>query len=78
MSNGRDLLIPDAPRDADKLLDAYMSTLPDDFKARFASFRSLYENLSDDIHAAKGNAELFERVLTKIEEHFEARHLFKL
>jgi hypothetical protein len=71
-------LIPDAPRDADKLLDAYMGTLPDDFKARFASFRSLYENLSDDMHAARGNAGLFEEALAKIEEHFEARRLFKL
>jgi hypothetical protein len=34
---------PTAPREADKLLDAYMDTLPDDFKARFTSFRSLYE-----------------------------------
>jgi hypothetical protein len=71
-------LIPDAPRDADKLLDAYMSTLPDDFKARFTSFRSLYENLSDDMHAARGNADLFERALAQIEEHFEPRRLFRL
>jgi hypothetical protein len=69
-------LIPDAPRDADKLLDAYMSTLPDDFKVRFPSFRNLYENLSDDMHAAKGNAQLFEKVLADIEEHFEARPFF--
>jgi hypothetical protein len=59
-------LMPDAPRDADKLLDAYMGTLPDDFKARFASFRSLYENLSDDMHVARGNADLFERAPSKI------------
>jgi hypothetical protein len=71
-------LIPHAPRDADKLLDAYMGTLPDDFKTRFASFPSLYENLSDDMHAARGNADLFERALAKIEEHFEARRLFRL
>ena len=71
-------LIPDAPPDADKLLDAYMGTLPDDFKDRFASFRKLYEKLSNDMHAAEGNAHLFEKVLAKIEEHFEARRLFRL
>ena len=55
-----------------------MTTLPDDFKARFASFRSLYDNLSDDMHTAKGNTDLFERTLAQIEEHFEARRLFRL
>jgi hypothetical protein len=55
-----------------------MATLPDDFKAHFASFRSLYDNLSDDMHTAKGNADLFESTLAQIEEHFEARRLFRL
>jgi hypothetical protein len=70
--------IPAAPREADKLLDVYMDTLPDDFKGRFTSFRSLYDKLSDDMHTAKGNADLFERTLAQIEEHFEARRLFGL
>jgi hypothetical protein len=71
-------LVPDAPPDAEKLLDAYMSTLPDDFKQRFPSFRELYENLSDDMHAAKGDADLFEKALAAIERHFEARRLYNL
>jgi hypothetical protein len=71
-------LIPDAPRDAEKLLDAYMNTLPDDFKGRFASFRSLYSDLSGDMHTAEGDVDLFEGTLAKIHEHFEARRLFKL
>jgi hypothetical protein len=71
-------VVPDAPPDAEKLLDAYMSPLPEDFKRRFASFRKLYADLSEDMHAARGDAGLFERVLGEIEEHFEARRLFRL
>jgi len=63
---------------ADQVLDAYMKSLPDDFKGRFPSMRDLYGTLSDDIHAAKGSAELFERARREIEEHFRARELFKI
>jgi hypothetical protein len=63
---------------ADEVLDAYMGTLPGDFKDRFPSMRSLYGDLSVDLHAATGSAELFDRAKTEIAEHFETRRVFKL
>lgn len=62
----------------DTLVDGYMATLPDDFKGRFYSMRELYSDLSEDIHAATGSAELFDRAAGEITKHFEARRLFGL
>jgi hypothetical protein len=62
----------------DQALDNYIIGLPKDFKERFPSFRSLYEELSADIHSATGSAELFEKAGKQIIEHFDARRLFKL
>jgi len=63
---------------ADEVLDAYMNSLPIDFKSRFASMYGLYGELSADIHSATGSAELFDSARCQIVEHFEARRLFKL
>ena len=65
-------------KDADEILTSYMDTLPASFKAQFPSLRSLYGELSHDIHGAVGSAELFERVRSEVVEHFEARRLFKI
>jgi len=67
---------PDLP--ADKALDAYMRTLPEDFKARFPSLPSLYAELSADMHAALGDKDLFEKARAAIVKHFKARRLFEL
>jgi hypothetical protein len=63
---------------ADQVLDDYMLTLPEDFRARFPSLRALYGELSVDMHAATGSSGLFSRAVTEICEHFDARRLFKL
>lgn len=62
----------------DTAIEKYMDSLPEDFKGRCYSLRSLYENLSIDIHTAKGSAELFESAKQQIIEHFDARRIFKL
>ena len=69
---------PSGDPHADLVLDSYMDSLPEDFKSRFPSLRSLYTELSDDIHAATGSAELFDKACTQIVEHFDARRLYKL
>lgn len=46
--------------------------------SRFPSLSDLYGKLSDAIHAAEASNTLFEGALKDIEEHFEARRLFKL
>ena len=63
---------------ADEAIESYMATLPGDFKARFPSIRELYGKLSIDIHTAAGKSDLFQEALNKLQEHFEARRLFKL
>jgi hypothetical protein len=63
---------------ADAVMEAYMGTLPGDFKDRFPSMRNLYDRLSVDLHAATGSAELFEEAQQDIVQHFEARRLFKI
>jgi hypothetical protein len=64
--------------EASAVLDAYVATLPADFKERFSCFRDLYNLLSADLHSATGDEGLFVNVLARIDEHFEARRLFKL
>lgn len=63
---------------ADKALDHYMTTLPGDFKGRFPSLRELYSDLSEAVHKARADVNLFERARSVILEHFEARQLFKV
>ena len=63
---------------ADKAVEWYMTTLPDDFKSRFKSMKELYGELSSDIHSAKGSEELFIQSVRDVEAHFEARRVFNL
>jgi hypothetical protein len=67
-----------APPRADELMDKYMAILPGNFKSQFPSMRSLYDNISVDIHTAVGSGDLFDSALAEITEHFDARRLFKL
>ena len=64
--------------EVDNVLDAYMNSLPADFKDRFPSLRDVYSKLSGDLHRATGSIDLFDETLKSIVEHFEARRLFKL
>jgi hypothetical protein len=62
---------------ADELGDAYNTTLPDDLKTRFPSLSKIYEQISDRLHSATADAELFAKAANDIIEHFDARRLFK-
>ena len=61
---------------ADEVLDAYVATLPEDFRERFPVLRDTYSELSADLHSATGSDELFEGARRQIVRHFEARALF--
>ena len=63
---------------AEEAMEAYMKSLPSDFKSRFKSMKELYGELSADMHAATGSSEVFERCIKEIDEHFEARRLYKI
>lgn len=67
-----------AKEQADQVMDDYMVTLPDDLKKRFPSMRTLYGQLSVDIHSATGSAELFDRARAQIIQHFDVRRMFGL
>ena len=68
----------DATDKADVALEKYMNQLPDDFKGRFPSLRTIYGELSAALHSANASESLFEAARASIEEHFAARSLFKL
>jgi len=70
--------IDNPPNQADQVLDAYMASLPEDFRQRFPSMRTLYGELSAHVHAAKGSPDLFVRAVSQIVEHFDARRLYKI
>jgi hypothetical protein len=63
---------------ADDVLDVYARELPEDFKGRFGTLRETYSDLSADIHAATGSEDAFNKGVSEIHEHFEARRTFKL
>jgi hypothetical protein len=63
---------------ADQVMDDYMTSLPDDFRKRFPSMRSLYGELSVDIHGAVGSPDLFDKARGQIVQHFDVRRMFGL
>jgi len=63
---------------ADEALTLYMESLPDDFKSRFPSFSKIYTDLSGAMHAANDDEKIFNQAVNEIEEHFDARRLYKL
>lgn len=60
----------------DQLGEAYKGILPADFKARFPSLSEIYEDLSNALHSAKADADLFQQSHAQIVKHFDARRLF--
>jgi len=63
---------------ADAALNAYMAALPEPVRAHFASPREIYGRLSDAIHAAREDADLFREAAEQLLEHFDARRLYKV
>jgi hypothetical protein len=62
---------------ADELGTAYNASLPADFKVRFPSLSKIYEEISDRLHTATADGELFAKATSDIIEHFDARQLYK-
>ena len=56
----------------------YQDALPTDFKNRFVSLSDIYGKLSAAMHEANADAALFEESCQRVEEHFDARRLFKI
>ena len=62
----------------DRVIDSYMAELPSEFSGVFPSLRDWWGRLSDAIHEAKADAELFDEALAKIDHHFEGRKAYRL
>ncbi|HEY3389390.1 MAG TPA: hypothetical protein VGK38_07460 [Prolixibacteraceae bacterium] len=61
-----------------ELFAEYSKDLPISLKERFASLNNIYDKLSEDIHFALGSKETFDKALADINEHFDAKRLYKL
>lgn len=57
---------------------AYQATLPPALNSEFPSLKDVYGKLSEAIHSASADASLFDGSCAQIEEHFDARRLFKI
>jgi hypothetical protein len=62
----------------DELGEAYKATLPLAFRRQFPTLAEVYSSLSEGMHSARADADLFEKCYAEIIEHFDARRLFKL
>jgi hypothetical protein len=60
------------------IMDKYMETIPENIRGYVPSFRSLYEKLSEAVHTATEDAELFESVQRDVEKHFDIRRVHDL
>ena len=61
----------------EELCAAYNVTLDETFKSQFASFADIYGKLSDALHRADENADLFKFELERIESHFDGKRTFE-
>lgn len=62
----------------DEIMEEYAATLPEDLRARMPSFRGLYDRLSDALHSAREDSELFESARLEVDNHLDIRRVFTL
>ena len=74
----QELLKQDPRTSGEKQGEIYQATLPVDFRSRFPSLSDIYGSLSAVMHSADDSAELFSDSRRKIEEHFDAKRVFKI
>lgn len=65
-------------RPGDQILDAYHALLPEGRRDHMPSLRALYEKLSEALHEARADEELFEKSKADIIEHFDFRRLYRI
>jgi hypothetical protein len=59
----------------DKALEAYGETIPENIRQQIPSLYSLYGRLSEAVHEAKADVDLFDDVRKKLELHFETKQV---
>jgi hypothetical protein len=68
----------DIKETGDAILSAYSDTLPPKIRDSAPSLKEWYDKLSEAIHGAKDDAELFEAAKAQIEKHFEFRKVYDI
>jgi hypothetical protein len=63
---------------AEEIFNAYAATIPENIRSTMPSLRDYYDKLSDTLHSAKEDKELFESAREAIEQHFDIRRVHKL
>jgi hypothetical protein len=66
-------LSPAKYEDAGELCEAYQKSLDVDFRNRFPSLPEIYSKLSEALHAAREDAELFQSEKERTGKHFRAK-----
>lgn len=61
-----------------ELMEDYSKMLPEPQRGTMPSLRAWYEKLSEPIHAAREDAQLFEEAKNAIEHHFEIRRVYRM
>jgi hypothetical protein len=67
------MLAPAAIERAEKIVDEYNASLDVTFKSRFPSLPEVYGKLSDALHEARDDGDLFESQIEEINNHLSAR-----
>jgi hypothetical protein len=62
----------------DEIMAAYTATLPPNLRDTMPSLGEWYDKLSEALHGAKEDAELFEAARERIEKHFDIRRVHDL
>jgi hypothetical protein len=62
----------------DKIMDAYAQTLPAAQRDQMPSLREWYDRLSEPVHEAREDEELFNEARVAIENHFDIRRVFNI
>jgi hypothetical protein len=70
-------LAPATFETADKLCDGYNASLDVSFKGIFPSLPGIYSRLSDALHEAREDEDLFDSQIKEIEKHFRAKRSWK-
>ncbi len=70
--------LQEAKATGEEIMGAYSRTLPGNLRDSMPSLGEMYEKLSEALHNAKEDSELFEAVRTAIEKHFDIRRVHEL
>jgi hypothetical protein len=62
----------------DEIMDSYYKSLPASNKDQMPSLREWYDKLSDALHSARADTQLFEAAKAQIEKHFDIRRVFNI